>query len=147
MAKNTVLISSAANIIEDRVAAGTITPGMLVERDSSDQVQAHSTAGGIAEKLFAMEDFYQGNGLSTDYTTSSDRVPVLNAQPGDIVYAMADDTTGVAIAKGDFVESAGDGRLQQITATTTSAAEYPNSVIGVALESAINGSRFLVKII
>lgn len=40
-------------------AAGTIFPGFLIEQAAAG-VQAHSTAGGFAEKMVALEDALQG---------------------------------------------------------------------------------------
>ena len=52
---------------DEKIAAGAITPGMLIELDSSDEVQAHSSEGGDGIPMFAEVDALQGNTLDTDY--------------------------------------------------------------------------------
>ena len=48
MAKRTIVIKSYNNNRDQKVAtAVAITPGMLLERTSTDLVQAHSGAGGV----------------------------------------------------------------------------------------------------
>lgn len=125
---------------EERAAAATITPGMLIERTSSDTVQAHSTAGGNQDRTFALEDTGQGNGIDDDYS-SGDRVQFCYMSPGDIVNAILKDGEDIAI--GDRLESAGDGTLQEHTADSValSSAEagslsvLPNQIVGVAEEA------------
>lgn len=148
MAKNTVVVKTYNNVRDEKVASGAITPGMLVERTSDDKVKAHATAGGPANRLFAVEDAPSGNGLSDTYADAN-TVLLWHPGPGDQVYAIADDTTGVAIAIGDFVESAGDGRLRELSPVQSSAgvSEFAQNVVGVALEAASNGERFLIEII
>ena len=148
MAKKTIKINSFTNIHDEKVAESTISHVVWVEITSADKVQAHSTAGGKAEKLFALEDYPQGNGLSDDYS-ALDTVLLLEASPGDKVYATLDDASNVtAVVIGDFVESAGDGRLRKNEDTTDTADEYPGSIVGVALEAqSTAGGRFIIKVV
>lgn len=133
MSKNTILIRSYLNIKEEKIAtAVAITPGALVERTSAGLVQAHSTAAGKAEGLFALEDDFQGKGIDDAYAVSS-LISCLNTTPGDRIYAIP---TG-AIAVGEFVESAGDG-----TVTAFSAGD----ILGVCIEAAAGG-RVIIQIV
>lgn len=147
MAKNTILVRSYLNIIGQKVAtAVAITPGLLIERTSAGLVQAHSTAGGPTEKLFALEDAEQGKGIDDAYAIS---VPIKTWKPtpGDRVYAEHDPTSGGALTIGEFVESAGDGTVRGYTGQASGGAvEATNSIIGVAIATAAAGARALIEI-
>lgn len=133
-------------------AGGTITPGMLVKLNSSNKVIAHNQAGGPVAKIFAIEDENQGGDLADNYAADA-LVKVWSPRPGDVVNAVVDDTTGNTIAIGDFLESAGDGRLRKVDTPLSSAlaGEFPASIVGIALEAVASGTdvttRFLVQIV
>jgi len=93
---------------EEAVAAGTITPGNLLEVDSAGKVVVHNTEGAASERAFALEDALQGNNQDQDYS-SGDVVTYLLATPGDEVSAFI--KAGGTIAIGDILISAGDGTL------------------------------------
>lgn len=145
---NSVIRKSYVNIRDEKVAAGTITPGMLVERTSDDKVQAHSIAGGPANPLFAIEDAPQGK-TKTDNYFVDDKVLLWKPVPGERVEAIADDDTNTSIAIGDFLESDGGGRLRKLSPVQSSAgiAEFAANVVAVALETATTGARFTVEIV
>ena len=145
---NTVIGKAYLNIRDEKLAGGTITPGMLVERNSSDAVVAHSTAGGAAQKLFAVEDDKQGRPQTTNYT-SGELVQLWAPVPGERVYAILDDATGTVSVIGDFLQSAGDGRLKPAEPLLSSAGvpEFPNAIVAVALAAAVAGARVLVEIV
>ncbi|RLF28617.1 MAG: hypothetical protein DRN14_03855 [Thermoplasmata archaeon] len=121
---------------EEYTAGGTIKPGYLVELNSSGNVVAHSTEGGYADLLFAVEDALQGNSVDDDYS-SGDLVSVNVEAPGNQVEAWI--KAGEDIAIGDKLISAGDGTLiengsetsgtsvQQIIATATEAVDLSGS--------------------
>jgi hypothetical protein len=131
---NTIVGKAYVNIRDEKDAGGAITPGHLVERNSSDEVVVHSTAGGDVNPLFALEDELQGKEISEAYA-SGDKVFLWRPVPGEQVYAIAEG----AIAIGEFVESNGDGTLIAFSSGSTEA-------VGVALEAAADGDRFLVEI-
>lgn len=132
MAKNTVKLKKYLDIIEEYVASGTITPGMLLEYDSDGKVKAHSTADGTAIPMFALEDELQGNGLSDNYS-ADDQVQVWVAQRGEQAYAMLADNENIAI--GDFLVSNGAGRLQKVTANSSTADMAASHIVAQALEA------------
>lgn len=146
---NTIIGKSYVNVRDEKLAAGTITPGMLVKRTSADAVVVHSTAGGAVNPLFAIEDEQQGNDIADNYS-SGELVKLWKPTPGDQVYAFGP-TSGNTIAIGDFLESAGNGKLRKADAVLSSAGkdEFPSSFVAVALEACVPGSsvRFLVEII
>lgn len=91
----------------EATALGTITPGMLVER-AAGGVQAHSSAGDVANTSFANEYALTGGTIDRDYL-EDDQVVFTSYNPGSGVYAwVADD---VNAAEGDLLASAGDGTL------------------------------------
>jgi len=140
MAKNTIKLKNANNIVNEYAAAAAITPGMLIELTSSGTVQAHSTAGGNAVQSFATEDSLQGKGVNDAYA-SADKVQCWHCTPGDEVYAILADGENVAI--GDFLESNGAGYLKKHVSDTESFESgdtftltvYPNQIVGQSLET------------
>ncbi len=139
--RKTIRLKNYLNIIEEIDAGGTVTPGMLLLLNSSDNVVAHNAAGQNASpRMFALEDELQGNDIDDNYSTD-DKVQVWFPQPGDMVYAILADGENVSI--GDELESNGAGYLQAHTADVESfeSAEagsitvYPEQIIGIAREA------------
>ena len=112
-------------IHDEADAAGTITPGMLTEVTSAAKVQAHSTEGGRAERLIALEDALQGNGVDTDYS-ADDVVTLAVGMPGEVFNLLV--ALGEALSPGDEVVSAGDGAV--IGTSSVASATTINQVIG-----------------
>lgn len=111
MAKNTIKIKKYLDVIEERVAAAAISPGMLLQINSTGKVQAHSTeSGNVFPCMFALEDELQGKGIEDDYATN-DQVQCWIAQRGEYVYALLADGESVAI--GDLLSSKGTGYLKK----------------------------------
>lgn len=133
---NTIKLKKYQDIIEEYAAASGITPGNLIELTSSGTVQNHSTEGGNALSMFALEDELQGKGIEDDYA-AADKVQCWVAQPGEIVYARLAD--GESVAPGDFLESASDGTLKKHTAFAHAGSEevtiYTKCIVGIALEA------------
>jgi len=135
MAQNSIIVKNYSNVFEEIEAGGAITPGMLIELASTGKVVAHNSAAVTALPMFAKEDEYQGKGINDAYA-SGDKVPVWIPGRGDQVYAILAD--GQNVAKGDFLESNGEGFLQKHVADTMSSAGgtvYPQAVVGVATEA------------
>jgi hypothetical protein len=97
---------------EEGVAGGTIKPGQLLQLNSSGQVVVHATAGGAAERAYAVEDALQGRGINDNYS-SGERVSYVLASPGDVVYAWLG--SGNNVSAGALLSSAGNGDLRAIT--------------------------------
>lgn len=110
---------------EELVAAGTITPGMLCEVTASGTVQAHSLEGGRAERIIAIEDVFQGNGVDTNYT-ATDQVFLAVAEPGSVWNMLM--AAGEDGAPGAPVISAGDGTVKCVD--NASSAGLITQVIG-----------------
>lgn len=130
---NTVRLKDYLGVYDEQVAAAAITPGMLCELTSTaNTVQKHSTDSGIAIPLFALEDNLQGKGIDEDYS-AADQVQLWYPSRGDEVYAILADKENVS--RGDFLVSAGDGTLKKLTVNSAGAAEYPEAIVGQALEA------------
>lgn len=138
MAYNTIKVKKYSDVIEEYAAAGAITPGMLVELKSATTVGYHATENGNALPMFALEDELQGNGIDDAYA-AADRVQVWIPYRGDNVYGLLED--GEDVSAGDFLVSAGDGKLKKYVAETfgDSASDtgtiYPNQIVAQALEA------------
>ena len=131
------------DIVEEYTAAGTITPGMLIEMNAATTVRAHSTQNGNVLPMVALEDELQGNGITTDYTTGN-KVQCWIPTRGDIGYCIL--AQGQNVSAGAFLASNGDGRLKAATDPTSAGGdEYPAQIVGVAIE-AVNASAAAARI-
>jgi len=140
MAQNSIRVKNYLNVEEELVAVAGITPGMLIEETAAGEVQVHSTSGGNAIPMFALENELEGQGI-TDAYEADDPVQCWFPQRGDQVYAyLAGDETAVI---GDFLESDGAGSLKVHVADVESfeSAEagsitvYPLQIVGQAMEA------------
>lgn len=112
---NTILIEPAdgQRRINERLTAGIILPGMLIEKVSAAQtIVAHSTAGGPAQRTFALENVANAEGIADAYA-SGETARFLYAQPGDLINAALA-ASAAAIVIGDLLESSGDGYVRKI---------------------------------
>ena len=141
-AQKTIPVKWFTPVQEEYVANAGITPGHLVELMSTGKVRVHATAGGNAEKTFALENELEGQGINDAYA-ATDPVQVGIFRTGDVVLAMLVDD-GTAATIGAYLESAGDGTLQVHVADTGdhSSAEaggvtavLPNQIVAIALEA------------
>lgn len=136
----------APGVRDEGAASEAITPGHLVELGGSNDYQKHSSAGGDVIPTFALENDVIGDDITVDYE-SGDQMQVETFHKGSEVYAWL--AGGENVSKGNYLESAGDGTLQQVGTASSSGANMP--VVGVALE-AVNisgtsvGQRIKVRI-
>ena len=132
MAKNTIILKNRSNAFEEYVAtAVAITPGMLLEITSGNLVQAHSTAGGDAIPMFAVEDQLQGGKISTAFEASATIPQCWITHNGDEVYALL--ANGETAVIGSELVSNGNGELKVFTADT--AASIEEKILAIALEA------------
>jgi hypothetical protein len=141
MPKNQIILKNYLSIFEEIQAGGAITPGHLIEVNSSGYVVVHATAGGNAAPIMvALEDELQGKEIGDAYA-SGNKVRVWIPQRGDQAYMLLKDGENVSI--GDKLESAGNGTLQKHVADVESFESkepgsitvYPNQIVGAALEA------------
>lgn len=128
---NTVILKGDGTQVEGK-ANGAITPGHLIERDSAGTLSVHSNAGQPAAPIFAYEDELQGKTISDAYADGN-QVLARHFRKGDQVNGILKD--GETAVIGSFLESAGDGTLQVYSADSAGVVEYPQSLVGIALEA------------
>ena len=113
MAKNTIKVKKYADVVEEiKATEVAITPGMLLERTSAGLVQACTATTGAVFPMFALENELQGKGIDDNYAVSA-QIQCWIPGRGDMVYALLEDGEDVEI--GEFMESAGNGKLQVLT--------------------------------
>ena len=143
---NTIIAKGYVNVRTEKNAGATITPGMLVEIAADGDFEPHSVSGGPGAKIFALEDAYQGNTITDDYS-AGDRVIAQHFTPGEEVNAIASGDSTNAIAVGDLLISNGDGTLSALSHASADSIGEAVAWIGVALEAAEGGEHFRVLII
>jgi hypothetical protein len=143
---NTIKVKKYSDVIEEFVAAGTITPGMLVELDTTGEVKAHSNEDGNVLPMFALEDELQGKTIDDNYV-ATDLVQVWIPYRGDQVNAIL--AAGENVSIGTFLTSDGEGKLHAAPALT-STGDAPLQIVGVATE-AVNAAsadaRIIIRIV
>jgi hypothetical protein len=132
MAKQTIKLKKYTDIVNEYVADATITPGMLVAVASDGKIDPQNVAGGVCEKMFALENELLGKTIADNYA-AGDPVQCWIATPGEEVLAWI--LNGEDIAKGDKLVAGGGGKLKEYDPAASAAVvteEYP---IAVALEA------------
>lgn len=123
---NTILLKGEV-LRKEGVTDEAVTPGELMERGGSNDVQA-ATSGNSATAavIFALENDLVGDGIADDYD-SGDTVQLGYPEPGAEVYAFL--AYGDNVSVGAALESSGNGELT---------AHSSGRVIGYALEAVNN---------
>lgn len=109
MARKVILLRGHARE-ESGVAGAALTPGMLVEMDTTgaDEWKPHDTPGGGGLLAFVRAQHENdGAGIDTEIA-SGDDCTIIFPEQGAKVNAVTDDT----IARGDVVQSAGNGKVE-----------------------------------
>lgn len=128
MANNTIILKGAG-IRKERTANASITPGHLVEVMSTGKLRVHASAGGHAQKAFAVENDLIGAGITTAYAAAA-QVQYEVMERGAEVYALI--ANGQNIALGDPLESAGNGELRKY-AHDSAGLDTTNNIVAYAL--------------
>lgn len=146
MGANTIMLRGNKGHRLEYAAAGTIKPGHLLQWGSAGMLVVHATYAGKAERMFALEDYLQGNVITTAYA-SGDLVFVYDALPGDIINARCP-ANAVALVTGDNVISNGDGTLVKATLIPNgvlySATAASNTVTNTTVETAFSNSTYTI---
>ncbi len=130
------LLNSAQGRYEEGKASGVIKPGMLLANTSTvGEVIAHNAAAAFAERNFALENALQGKTIDDNYA-DDDLVFIINANPGDVVYAWL--AAGESVTPADSLTSNGDGTLKKATST--------NYRVAVPLETVVNDDTDAVDV-
>lgn len=118
--------------IKEAEAGGTISPGDLVDLNSSGQVVALSATADFTLRVAlpkVVVDSTTGNNVTVDYS-SGENVRYVTLTPGMEFHGRLGANEDIAI--GDALESAGDG-------TITEPGTTPTEYIGDALEAVTTG--------
>lgn len=138
---NTIFVKGDGLEKESKGYGGSIYPGHLIQVHSTTQVKVHATAGGHAQKAFAVEDEEQGNTIDDKYDVGLN-LKYKVAQRGAEVFAWLKE--GESVSVGDPLESAGTGELQKHTAAASNSdgafdeggeTIYTDNIVGYALET------------
>lgn len=114
-------------------AAGTITPGDLLELNSSGDVIRHNSAAArIGPRYVAVENDIAGDDITHDYA-SGEVVQVHSARPGEVLLMRL--SNGESVVIGDFLASDGAGRLDRVTSNSSALDAEVTSIFAVALEA------------
>lgn len=106
--RNRILLDGRAGYTEvDGIFTGATRPGSLLELTATG-FRAEQTAGGQCIPVFAREQHENQGADIDDNIPASDTGTALYCSNGCIVNAVTDDT----IARGQWVESAGSGKVR-----------------------------------
>ena len=130
MSNNTIILVGEG-IRKERMANANITPGHLVEVMSTGKLRVHATAGGHAQKAFAVENDLIGAGITTVYAAGA-MVQYNVMERGEEVYALL--ANGQSVAIGAPLESAGDGTLRAYI-QDSAGIDNTNNIVAYALEA------------
>lgn len=147
MAKKVIVLNGAdqGSWNEDTKAAEAITPGHLVAFNGSGNLIKHAVAAGNHSKTFACERDEMGLSIDTAYAIN-DTVKVFNGVSGCRINALVA-AAAPAIAKGDYLESAGVGTVRKVVASAATSEAQRAGIVGRALEAIDNsGGGFAVRI-
>lgn len=110
---NRIHLAGEVTIVNDKLAGGAITPGMLVERydygSGVSRFRAHSSAGGSGQRAVALDQPELNRTVDNAYATG-DLVDVAILPPGSTAWMLI--PSGQNIATGTNLESAGNGKLR-----------------------------------
>ncbi len=109
MAKKVIKLMGEPIQNEDDKAAEVITPGHLVNFDSSGDLIKHATAAADHALTIAFEREEMGNGIDVNYAIG-DTVKVGHFWPGQRFLGFI--ASGQNITKGNRMESAGNGTFR-----------------------------------
>lgn len=130
----TILLRKPVPVHMERTAGDTITPGMILDLNSSDNFIPHGTASGdVCPLIVAVEDDLEGRTITDDYdVTTYTRVQAEVLHPGDEFYGLlADGETAVI---GSYLKSGGDGYMKVYT-VASGEPDYTRVICARALEA------------
>ena len=145
-----IVLLKGRPIHKEGIASEAITPGDLLEfvpsGGDAGELRKHANAAQNASPMFAREEEYVGGGL-TDAYADGDKVAYYVCRPGDEVNARL--ASGQNVAKGAFLESAGNGQLRAHSAVSGQHV-YVKAVVGqamVATDAAAGATRIHAEVL
>lgn len=121
------IVLKERGIRKELIAGGAITPGHLIAVNSAGKFVVHPTAGGVAGRMFAVEQDHNGKGIDDAYA-SNDLVMGEIVSAGSEINALIA-AGAAAIAVGDYLESAGDGTFRKVVGLTDSSGGTANTTV------------------
>lgn len=123
-------------------ASSPILPGMLVELNADRNVIPHDAAGTTpAPILVAVEmPIRSGSDINTEFDVAGEVVPCHYALSGDLLYMLLE--AGENVAKGDLLESSGNGHLR-----VGSSGEFAQAAESVDNSAGYDGTRIRVEVL
>lgn len=115
MANSIILSGDYVKIQSKTLATGqTPKPGQLLKENSDGKLTVHSTAGGYAERMIALEDALQGKTAADAYTAGTVcDCAIMGRGSQSQVLVVA----GENIAIGDLLCSDGTGKFAEVDST------------------------------
>ena len=134
------------DIIKSRQAAVALTPGMLLDTNSSGKYIKHAASGEASRKIFCLEDLTVAGGID-DAVAVDVEARGLYARSGQEINSLVA-AAAVAIAVDDELESAGDGTLRKATAATLTVdgADEDGDLIFTANDTGVKGNDIQIVI-
>jgi hypothetical protein len=144
MAPNTVLLNVRNRHEKDYpLASGTtpILPGMLCELNANREAIPHDAAGVIPAPIFVAVEMpiRSGSDIETFFDVTGEVVPLHAALSGDLLYMVLE--AGENVAKGDLLESSGNGHLRVGSTAIGRATEAVDNSAGY------DGTRIRVEVL
>lgn len=109
MSSRTIKLKKYQDIILEYEAGGAITPGALLQLESTNTVAVNATAGGPAATMVALEDELQGKSTQDAYA-AEDPVQCWYMQSGEEALILVD--SGFDPDIGDLLEASTGGQLR-----------------------------------
>ena len=125
---NRIFLSGEAEYIQ-KLAGGIVKPGHLVMVDTAGKYNVQTPVTVEAAKVFVIEDALQGKTVDDAYA-AADQVFVIQPYPGSKVQCVL--TTGVTVALGAALYSAGDGTLTPTIGTAVSVVGFAEEAVTTA---------------
>jgi hypothetical protein len=95
---------------KEGIAAAVITPGMMIDYDTSGNLILHAGAAGVGALMVAIENSLEGEEIGDTYAVG-DVTQFVHLRPGDEFMALIVDGEDIAI--GDNLSSKGTGYFQE----------------------------------
>jgi len=134
---NTILLKGRGTRVE-AVAAGAITPGHLVTRDTTGKLVVQNTAGAAHPRIVAVENDLEGKEIGDAYA-ANDYVQSEHLQSGfEFLGFLVANAAAVVI--GDLLEAGGAGGLRKFASGT---AQYQALE---AIDNSANGTQARIKV-
>jgi len=127
---NRIALSGEFEYVQ-KIAAGAISPGHLMMLDSAGKYNVNSAPTLGAQKLFALEDAYQGKTIDADDAyAADDQVFGIIPRPGSKVQCVL--ATGVTVAIGAPLYPSNDGTLTPTIGSTVTVIGFAEAAVTTA---------------